>query len=324
MSQNTHETPALGMASRRDFFRRAGLGLGVAASASVLQACDSYEDPVIPPDSSVVGTVLNPDGEPVEGATVTISAPGAQPTTTDAAGRYSFSDITPGTYTVTVSSFTLNALSEFDEQTAQAVVTEGGTAFTANFNFGSTLPVVTFDFSNDFGVLNFAYALEQLEAAFYALVVAHPDFATTFDEDQQAIFQDLAAHEAIHRDFLAAALGANAIPNLLPDFEDIDFGDADSVLETAQIFEDLGVGAYNGAGRYLTDPAFLTIAGKIVSVEARHASVISGLIEGGTIAGEGIINSDGLDPALAPAAVLSAADPFIFNTVSVSNVPTAA
>jgi hypothetical protein len=30
------------------------------------------------------------------------------------------------------------------------------------------------------------------------------------------------------------------------------------------------VAAYNGAGEYLTDPALLTIAGKIVSVEARQ------------------------------------------------------
>jgi hypothetical protein len=45
-------------------------------------------------------------------------------------------------------------------------------------------------------------------------------------------------------------------------------------MAAAQTFEDTGVAAYNGAGRYLTNNAFLALAGKIVSVEARHAALI--------------------------------------------------
>ncbi|MEL7360992.1 MAG: twin-arginine translocation signal domain-containing protein, partial [Bacteroidota bacterium] len=33
---------------------------------------------------------------------------------------------------------------------------------------------VVFDFADDFGVLNFAYAIEQLQAAFYTTVVSAP------------------------------------------------------------------------------------------------------------------------------------------------------
>ena len=190
---------------------------------------------------------------------------------------------------------------------------------------------VTIDFGSDVGVLNYAYALEQLEAAFYSTVVADPGFRTTFNADEQAIFRDLEAHESIHRDFLAAAIqqaaGAAAVlQDLDVDFEDIDFTNRRDVLEAAQSFEDTGVGAYNGAGRFLESADFLLIAGKIVSVEARHASVISGLLRTNSIAGTRItggdqIDEDGLDPAYDPEDVLDAIDPFVRTNIRAVNVP---
>lgn len=183
---------------------------------------------------------------------------------------------------------------------------------------------VTLDFSSDVGVLNYAYALEQLEAAFYAAVVGHSAFNTTFNADERAILRDLAAHEAVHRDFfrtaITAAAGASAlIPNLTPNFAAVNFASKASVLGTALVFEDLGVSAYNGAGRYISNDAYLTIAGKIVSVEARHASVIAGLITANSIAGAGQVDANGLDKATAPNAVLAAADPFIVETITTRN-----
>ncbi|WP_412061619.1 ferritin-like domain-containing protein [Rubrivirga sp. IMCC45206] len=185
--------------------------------------------------------------------------------------------------------------------------------------------VVTLDFSNDFGVLNYAYALEQLEAGFYATVIGASGFTSTFSADEQAILRDLAAHEGIHRDFFEAAIrGANGmpIPDLTPDFDSIDFSSRSNVLAVAQTFEDLGVSAYNGAGKYIESEAYLLLAGKIVSVEARHASVIAGLITPNTIAASGVIDANGLDRALEPSAVLAAAAPFIRDTIRVTNVPT--
>ena len=110
-----------------------------------------------------------------------------------------------------------------------------------------------------------------------------------------------------------AALGDAAIPGLTPNFETVDFGDRSSVLTTAQTFEDLGVGAYNGAGQFLSDPAFLTVAGKIVSVEARHASVIRTLL-GNPFA------PDAFDPAFTPTEVLNSAAPFIENEITLQGI----
>lgn len=130
--------------------------------------------------------------------------------------------------------------------------------------------------SGDTGILNYAYALEQLEAAFYAQVKGGGYYAGASAAEKQ-IFDDLALHELAHANFFKAALGNNAIKALEADFAAINFGDKTAVLLAAQTFEDLGVAAYNGAGRYIESAANLIIAGKIVSVEARHAALIRDL-----------------------------------------------
>ncbi|MBC8087189.1 MAG: ferritin-like domain-containing protein [Phycisphaerae bacterium] len=174
---------------------------------------------------------------------------------------------------------------------------------------------VTLDFASDFGVLNYAYALEQLEAAFYTQVVANAAFATIFAANERRVLTDLYDHEVIHREFFKAALGAAAIPGLTVDFSSIDFASRTSVLTTARTFEDLGVGAYNGAAKYLASSAYLGVAGKIVSVEARHASAIRNILSPGT----GAFAPDTFDPAYTPTFVLSQADPFVVNSITVIN-----
>ena len=120
--------------------------------------------------------------------------------------------------------------------------------------------------------MNYAYALEQLEAAFYTQVSMTP--YSNIDPMEAALLADIRDHEIVHREFFKSALGSKAIQALEVNFAAIDFSSRDSVLGTAKAFEDLGVSAYNGAGKLITDPGYLTLAGKIVSVEARHAAYI--------------------------------------------------
>ncbi|MCA8831582.1 ferritin-like domain-containing protein [Hymenobacter pini] len=179
--------------------------------------------------------------------------------------------------------------------------------------------------SGDVGVLNYAYALEQLEAAFYARVVSDSSFTTTFTSaDERTALQAIAKHEAIHRDFFKAAITAAAssqvIGGLTPNFDSVNFSNRNSVLTTAKTFEDLGVAAYNGAGQLIQNATYLTIAGKIVSVEARHAAYIRDLLTPGSFADNTTVDSNGLDKQMTVSQVLSAAQPFIKETINGDNV----
>ena len=175
--------------------------------------------------------------------------------------------------------------------------------------------------SGDVGILNYAYALEQLEAAFYVRVISSLYSGVTATE--QAFLTDIRDHEVAHRNFFKAAIsaaGATPLRDLEVDFSTIDFGNKASVLGTAKAFEDLGVTAYNGAGKLLQSAAYLTIAGKIVSVEARHAAMIADLISNGTFADT--TDANGLDMARTPAQVLDIAKTYVKTKLDASNLPT--
>lgn len=174
--------------------------------------------------------------------------------------------------------------------------------------------------SGDTGILNYAYALEQLEAAFYIQVVTTP--FTGMTDSEKALFTDIRDHEIAHREFFKNALGAGAIPALEVDFSAITFTDRTSVLNTAKAFEDLGVAAYNGAGKLIADPAYLGLAGKIVSVEARHAAWIRDVISNGTFADNTAVDANGLDLAKDPKDVLPVAQTFLKTKINGSNLPT--
>lgn len=163
------------------------------------------------------------------------------------------------------------------------------------------------DFHDDFGVLNFAYALESVEAKFYERVVASPP--PDLRPGELKILSDIKAHEVQHRRFFKRSLQIlrAEIPEIV--FPGIDFSTRIGVLTQAKAFEDLGVAGYNGAGKRLKLAEFLTIAGKIVSVEARHAAALRDMLNPGSrdFAGDDVIDENGLDRALEPAAVLDQA-----------------
>ena len=172
---------------------------------------------------------------------------------------------------------------------------------------------IVLDFKSDVGVLNYAYALEQLEAAFYLQVIATPYAGMSTRE--QAVLTNVRDHEVIHREFLKAALGTYRIPDVQPEFSGIDFGSRSSVLNTAKAFEDLGVSAYNGAAKYIASDDYLVLAGKIVSVEARHASTIRDLLAPKS----GDFASNAFDSGMAPKDVIAAASAFIVTKINVVN-----
>jgi hypothetical protein len=170
--------------------------------------------------------------------------------------------------------------------------------------------------TGDVGVLNYAYALEQLEADFYTKVRAGSYYTSSATAAEKQILDDLYYHEIIHRDFFKAAItaaGATPIKALETVYPNGTFDTKANVLTTAKAFEDLGVAAYNGAARYITTAQYLFIAGKIVSVEARHAAVIRDLLMEGSFVGSDVVDIAGnsLEMSKLPSVVVTTANSFL-------------
>lgn len=175
--------------------------------------------------------------------------------------------------------------------------------------------------SGDIAVLNYAYALEQLEAAFYTKVTS--SFYSGASARERQLLGEIRNHEVAHRNFLRGALGGSAIPDLEVDFSSINFSDRQSVLTTAANFEDTGVAAYNGAGQMLRDPNHLLAAGRIVSVEARHAAVLRDFLRPRTayFAGDDVVDTFGLGAVEKPRQVFATVAPFIRTAIDPSGLP---
>lgn len=204
-----------------------------------------------------------------------------------------------------------------------------------NNSFSNQLPGIrngVFDLGNgDLGILTYAYALEQLESDFYTKVVNATGFTTNFSEEDRQVLTDLYNHEVIHREFFRTALtgalpdaSTQLLPDLAFDYSGLDFSNRTAVLSTAKALEDTGVSAYNGAGRLITNPDYLLLAGKIVSVEARHASAIRSLINPNSkdFAGDDVVDiTTGLDLKKRPSEVLSVAGGFITTEFTAQYLP---
>ncbi|EEB87615.1 hypothetical protein MPER_14982, partial [Moniliophthora perniciosa FA553] len=72
----------------------------------------------------------------------------------------------------------------------------------------------------------------------------------------------------------------------------------------ARVVENLGVAAYLGAAPLVTDPIVLEAAGSILTVEARHQTVLN------VLSGQGTAIPNAFDIAFSPSEVLAVAAPF--------------
>ena len=128
-------------------------------------------------------------------------------------------------------------------------------------------------------ILNFALTLEYLERDFYQMGM---DTTGLIPDKDKVVFAQILKHEVSHVNFLASALGDDAIdkPNFdftgAPGGLSLDtFNDYPTFLALSQGFEDTGVRAYKGqAGALIDNDVLLEYALQIHSVEARHASQV--------------------------------------------------
>ena len=139
---------------------------------------------------------------------------------------------------------------------------------------------VVLDLRTDLGIFNFLFLFEQTEVAYYNAAVASSAFAGMTAE-QREVISDLRGVEIVHREFLRMLLASNGVGNAAFNQSPINAAAATGpmILRTAEMLEDTGVATQIGFGKYIQNPEYLGIAGKINSVEARHVAAIRDIRE---------------------------------------------
>ena len=128
---------------------------------------------------------------------------------------------------------------------------------------------------DDIGILNYALTLEYLEAAFYNEATAGGSIT---DPQTKVFLATVTADENAHVAFLQKALGSAAVAQPQFNFQGIPENQA-KFQQTAFVLENTGVHAYLGQALNIENPAYLAAAASIVTIEARHASVIGLIID---------------------------------------------
>jgi hypothetical protein len=151
----------------------------------------------------------------------------------------------------------------------------------------------------DVGILNYALTLEYLEAAFYNGASAAN---LPLSPQASAFLKVVTKDENAHVKFLKSALGSRAAKEPKFDFKGTNT-DAAMFMTTAQVLENTGVHAYSGQALNIKAPDYVKAALSILTIEARHASVIGLLNEP---AGEDIAPDGPFDTPFTAAKVLAA------------------
>jgi hypothetical protein len=127
----------------------------------------------------------------------------------------------------------------------------------------------------DVGILNYALTLEYLEAAFYNGASA----ANMSLSGQANAFLKIATRdENAHVKFLKEHLGSKAAKEPKFDFKGANTSPS-MFMATSEVLENTGVHAYSGQALNIKSPAYVKAALSILTIEARHASVIGLLNE---------------------------------------------
>jgi len=184
--------------------------------------------------------------------------------------------------------------------------------------------------TGDIKVLNFALALEDLEADLYAQAIQRLGNGGTnklgkkikglnISSSQPDVIyvKRFAKVEVEHRDFLRTAIKAAGGP-VIPQFKygfRMESKTRQQVVELVYLAEVTGVMAYLGAIPLVANKTYLSIAAAIQGTEARHTAVVAAVLNqvfGGSRPTAPLFNdNDGRDVSMPPNLILKAVSPFI-------------
>ncbi|KAJ6543860.1 ferritin-like domain-containing protein [Mycena capillaripes] len=172
-------------------------------------------------------------------------------------------------------------------------------------------------------VFQFANVLEQLETEFYKQGIAKfqdSDFQAAGFSSSLIATQTLTtiqSDEATHTTVLQSALQSFGKDPLLCKFNfDSALTDVNTLAATARTVEYLGVAAYLGGATLLDDPVLLDAAASILTVEARHQTLLN------ILSGQGSAIPSAFDIPFTPQEVLSLAGGFVDGPCDLGLTPT--
>ncbi|MDQ3451473.1 MAG: ferritin-like domain-containing protein [Actinomycetota bacterium] len=127
---------------------------------------------------------------------------------------------------------------------------------------------------NDLDILNYALTLEYLEAAFYTRALEN----NVVEGRELELVTPIRDHEQAHVAAVSGTisdLGGEPVERPRFRFPDGVLDNRDAFLETASVFEELGVTAYQGQVTNIENGDILAAAAAIAGVESRHAAIIA-------------------------------------------------
>ncbi|KAK3945803.1 protein rds1 [Diplogelasinospora grovesii] len=169
----------------------------------------------------------------------------------------------------------------------------------------------------DIDILQFALTLEWLEATFYQQGFAKfpaQDFLNLGLTQQEVTdLTNIGATEQTHVVLLQGAIAQAGVKPVQPCTYNFGFTDAQGMVGTAAVLENVGVSAYLGGAPLISSGSILSTAGSILTVEARHQTFIR-------TASKVVAVPQAFDTALSPKQVFSLAAPFIQSCPEGSNL----
>jgi Ferritin-like domain len=151
----------------------------------------------------------------------------------------------------------------------------------------SAQPATTGTASTDLDILNYALALENLEAAFYVQGLARftatdfasgnntPVFGSKINGNVLTYIGAIRDHEVTHVATLKTTITSLGGTPVAPCVYSFGVNNVNDFLTTAMALENTGVMAYDGAIALITNPDVKQAAATIATVEARHASYLN-------------------------------------------------
>ncbi|KAJ6595107.1 ferritin-like domain-containing protein [Mycena vulgaris] len=177
--------------------------------------------------------------------------------------------------------------------------------------------------ATDAVVFQFASVLNQLEAEFYAQALSKfkdSDFtAAGFSMPGIAtqMLKQIQANEAMHIGFIEKTLIDNGATPQKCNFKfDSALSDVPTLAATARVVEVLGVSAFLGGATLIDDPVLLDAAASILTIEARHSTILN------ILSGTGSSIPSPFDIPFTPQETLAIASPFIDGPCDLKLTPT--